>query len=329
MRVAVDVPMLLRQLEIEADDRDGEELWAACPLPAHAEEKASWSIRNDPGADRNGVWHCFGCQESGNAAQLVMHLVQPKDVLTGEVNYGAAVDWLLAHGHAPDQGRAMVGVRCVVIGLARPPGTLLMPYGVDFPRLEDWATPPRRYLQGRGVPGWQVQRWGIGYAAVGELAGRIVFPLRARGGRLLNYHARAFDGNERRYMYPSTEDGPDLDAVFGEEHWEPGYEENRMLVVCEGVLDALAVERATWAGPISIAAIGGSALRPGQLGKLARFGTILVATDNDRAGNHAAIELRNALGSTRKLKRVIFPERMDAASMTRSELQEVLRDARG
>jgi hypothetical protein len=163
-----------------------------------------------------------------------------------------------------------------------------LPADVVVSPLEDWPGPARRFAARRGITADQVARWGLGYAADGRLAGRIVFPIRNRWGVPTSYHSRLFAGEGPRYLTPDRREGADLDAVFGEQHWESdlGLRKKQTVVVWEGAIKALAFERACPGRPFGV--LGGVDLQPGAVLKLVSFGRILVATDDDAAGDAAA-----------------------------------------
>jgi DNA primase len=180
--------------------------------------------------------------------------------------------------------------------------------------LAAWPSPARDYLSGRGVTQVQVERWGLGYAVDGRLAGRVVFPVRNNVGTLISYTARSFTGEGRRYLEPKIEEGADQGAVFGEEHWDP--DECELAVVTEGAMDALAVERATG---LPVAAVYGSQILPGHLARLQRWRTLILATDSDPAGDKAAAEISGALGRWTRAVRWRPPEGFDCASLAQRD----------
>lgn len=318
---AVDGERLLAELGIPIESRQGSELWACCPYPDHDEKKASWSLN-----ENNGYHSCFGCGEGGGVVALVAGVIG--------IGYGGARGWLEEHGFLDDSPRNFSGAEVVL----RSPGdrrTLDVPFGISFGPLEQWVTPARRYMarKDRRVNAWQVQRWGIGYAAAGRLDGRIFFPVYTRAGELRNYHARDFTGAlaesngrpRQRFLYPAHSDGSDPDAMFGERHWP---ERGGEVVVTEAAFDALACELA---GAASIAAIGGSerSAVPKKLAKLVRFDLILVCTDNDRAGNRVADLIRAELcRHVPRVRRVQLPDGLDACKVAHEELVKALRAAR-
>lgn len=300
-----DVPRVLMALSIDFKDHNGE-LWACCPHPRHPEKTPSWSI------DEEGGHHCFGCKWQGGILELVLQNV-------GLSTYGAARQWMDEKGLWQD-GRLPLAVELKVCHPDRatelefPPDARIRP-------LDKWVTPARRYAKKRGITTAQVERWGLGYAAGGYYAYRILLPTRDRSGRLLNITGRAWDkAKSPKYLNAKELHGWDPSAIFGEQHW-PEYETRSTLVLCEGELNALAIERRNLdvKGGLYIGALGGSQLEKEQVMKLSRFKRIVIAADVDRAGSDMTRALRATLVRWRRTAVVNFPDKRDPNDL---ELEE-------
>jgi DNA primase len=288
--------------------------------PAHDDRKPSWHVRDQEGHPRNGLHHCWSCGFGGNLAQLAAHVLK--------VDLAAAREWL----------RGEVGDEVAPPPVPMPPSVGLEPVpwgaGFDPPKgvlhageFDRWKSVPRAYAEARGLDAEQVGEWGIGYAVDGRLAGRIVIPVLAHGGRWASYMARDFTGSPTapRYLYPRGEERPDLGVIFGE-CWWPVHSERDVVVVGEGALKALAVDRA-WRdrGERPVAAIGGAQPSAVHVAKLASFRTILILEDPNEAGRKAAGALEASMQSAaRRVARVTFPEGKDADTMPRQWLRDAL-----
>lgn len=307
----VEVAKLLDWLGIDAKRR-GVEWWARCPF--HAEKEPSWQIHDEPEANEHGLWRCYGCGARGNAGTLVRDLCG--------VTYRDACELIASHGLFANA--APIPIR-VNVELLRPRVGFVLPTGVNFASFDKWVTPARRYAERRGITAEQVERWGVGYAVDGKLRGRIVFPIRDARRRLVGYTARSFTGDEPRYLEPKIADGYDPGAVFGEEHW-PSPGERRILVVNEGAINALAVERALdawcaerdYATP-AVGALRGSHLDPGQLASLASFELVVVVSDPDAAGDKLWRSLYEQRGRQLTLRRATTPVGEDACDVERRD----------
>lgn len=307
MRLDVDAPALLARLGVSYQRR-GRALWARCPL-AHGgpDADASWSIRDDPGGDRNGAHWCFGCKQGGGPADLAAAVLG--------VDLRAAIAWV-REGGSVREGDIPRAVQLVVrMGRRR----FTLPDGVSFAPLADWPTPARAYLERRGVTPEQVARWGLGYAVEGRLAGRVVVPVRDRAGAVASFTARAFGRAAVRYFEPRQEDGADPGALLGEHLW-PAPGRRRVLLAAEGFFDSAALERAA---AVPVAALRGSptpsdARWPGLLARLSTFATVVHAVDAGGAGARLHADLRAALSPYARVVPVWF-ERGDAAALAERE----------
>jgi len=311
--VVASVQKTLEKLGVVAE-RNGRRWWAEqCPLPSHGAPNPKHQWQNffvrDNDSERPGQWHCFSCKAGGTLVDLVMEM--------RGVDVDEAREWLRTIGE--QAAPPILRVRFEPVG----PRRFRMPAGVEFGPLARWNSVARQYVECRGITADQVERWGIGYALEGRLDGRIVFPIRNRAGELANYAARTFVGDEVRYLAAHESEHPDLSAMWGEHRW-PAARADRMVVVFEGITNGLAIERAWNPGSSpALAGLQGSAIEHRKLARLASFQLVLVATDPDRAGEHAAREIASALGP--KVRRLRYPTEQDAAETPRDQLAEVLR----
>jgi DNA primase len=175
-------------------------------------------------------------------------------------------------------------------------------------------------MASRSVTGAQVRRWGLGFAADGRLAGRIVVPVRDGRGRVCSYQARTFVNDRVRYLTPRKDENPDVTVLFGEEHWPVV---RGRVFVTEGAFDALAVERVT-GGAVAVLSGVAHATDGLLLAKLSTFAEVVIATDANPAGEMAWRELYAGLVRHVRVRRVGMPTGQDANSMSAGELAEVL-----
>jgi DNA primase len=313
--VSWDVAALLDSLEIEPVPRlsDDETFVCHCPSGHHADNTPSFYIRHADD-EKQGLFICRSCGWGGNVFKLAMHCLN--------VGYPAAKLWVEEHaaapeGPTPEAARVRV-VRAAVFRL--PPEVVVAP-------LEEWPAPPRAYAESRGIRSWQVDRWGIGYSLGGRLDGRVVIPIRDAEGRPRSYTARAYAGQQVRYLTPREEEGADPGCLFGEER--AGEYPGAGVVVCEGALNALAVERVC-EGPVL--ALGGSRVDQRAILKIARFAFAVVLTDSDPAGDKAADALWRGLRGYVPLARARLPEGFDPANcgpaVLTGELERAIAEAR-
>lgn len=311
----IDVERLLAALGIKAERR-GKQWVALCP--GHVEKSPSWRIVDDPRSDRHGSHHCFSCGFGGGPWELVAHV---RDVTTEEAGRWVRAE-MLGERELEDDDVPAVVIR------GKPPTIreMILPSGIAIPSLDgsEWFAPALEYLERRGVPAWQRERWHIGYATRGRCGMRVVVPVVTRG-RLLTYVARAFvdePGMPRYDAGKRTDPGcrPDA-ALFGEPGFEVPDAEGRrgVCTVTEGVFKALAMERAGAPNPCAI--LGSQNLGPEKVALLASFRVILLAMDPDRAGEQSADLLEAMLGRWADVRRVpltVAPDDADEETNARA-----------
>jgi len=300
--VIVDVPDLLTRLGIDAVQK-GEHWWARCPF--HEDSKPSWRIRDQADHPMHGKHHCFACEGGGSAVWLVMHMLG--------MEARPASTWI-ASGK---QVEAKVKLDLQVVMRARKSYGFELPPGAVVAPFDRWPAIAHNYAIERNLTEYQVDRWGLGYAREGRLRGRLVIPIRDGLGRLRSYTARSWGNADRKYLEPRTEEGADKTAVFGEEHWP---EDRDSVVLCEGALNALAVERAILMTerPIEVAALEGSQFLPGHVMRVGTFPRIYVAADPDKAGDKLRLALRG-LSRWCELKQLVFPHGFDACDVEKKQ----------
>lgn len=300
--MTIDPGVLLERLGIEAKpDRRGR-FHALCPN--HADRKPSWMFWLEHRDD--SLRHkCIACGWGGGAESLVSKVLG--------IPFKEARAWIESAATAAPRHVALHSE----VEIREPRRShFQLPQGVIQKPVQEWPQPPRQYLFDRGVPDAQAEFWELGYAVDGRLAGRIVIPVRDLNLRLVSYTARAFVRTRRKYLEPTTEEGADKAAIFGEERWPPVVNRD-LVVVVEGGFDGMAVERAT---RLPFAGLYGSEFVPGHAAKLGTWKRILLITDPDDAGERVATEIRGQLGRWATFKRITLPEGEDCASLAKLDL---------
>lgn len=308
----LDLPDVLTRLGIPHRG-SGRELVARCPF--HEERTPSWSIRAD-GGGRHGLWRCKGACEAPDDRGSVLSLVARVVGLRredGSPDLPAARLWL----SGGEDGPKIPPPASVALEVSEgPPRGYRLPAGVLCPPAAEWSQLPLRYLEDRGVSGEQVDRWGLGYAFTGKLAGRVVLPARDASGIPRSHSARTFVGDRLKWRSADRLDGPDPDVLFGEQHWPASGRGSVVLV--EATLDALAAEGAT-EGRLAVAAVHGSEPTDGQLAKLGTFREVLVAADPDEAGEKVHQAVRASLSRWTRVRRVPLPDGLDCSALWRRD----------
>lgn len=142
------------------------------------------------------------------------------------------------------------------------------------------GTPGAAYVEGRAIPCDLAAAAGVRFSPVWYGRPAVLFPVVDRGGALVAVSGRFIDGRDD----PKTQTGGHKSAgIFPA---IPGALEARCLAICEGQFDALALAAC---GVPAIALIGTS--WPDWLPRALAFRSVLIATDNDTAGDRAALSL--------------------------------------
>lgn len=314
--MTADVREVLRRLRVEiTEEGSAGRVWAKCPAGTHEDANPSWSIMTT--GEKAGVHYCASCHYGGHLAGLVETV--------RDVGYWSAKEWL-------EEVEAGFGERARVTSVTVRVGSISrhafrVPPEVDFAPLARWPKSIRVYAEQRSIEAWQVARWRVGYAVDGRLAGRIVLVTRDRAGTPTGYAARSVskDPTVKRYLAPRTEERPDFGVLFGEEFW-PEQRARGTVVVLEGALNALAVERAIVAAgsDASLAVMSGSRAPAIVFAKLATFPRVVNLTDADHAGDAVAEELHLGLGRHVDFQRVRLRPKTDPNNISRDELWERL-----
>lgn len=271
--------------------RSGYEWQALCPF--HQDSSPSFSINI-----RKGLYICYACGVKGNMKQLAEHFNVKDSPVTEEVDIEEVkqkLDDLLAE--LTQTERPVVGIKI-----------------------------PERFLQSdEGVAYWidkrllekdTVETYRLGYDDINDEA---IIPLSDMHGRVLGLIRRRMGAETPRYMYPR---GLKIkQCLFGADVAKREYEMLAMsknktqavpyggfggrydrtkapaLVITEGSVDAMVAYRS---GAIGVAMLGAriSAEQIEIIRKLAPP-QIIVATDRDRAGREAEIQVMSALKQAR------------------------------
>lgn len=303
----VNIEDVLKRLGIVAR-KTGREWTARCPNKDHDDRHPSWRIRDD-GSDRHGLHQCHPCSFGGSVVDLVMHVQR--------IGYKEALAWLGGDATSNQPVPEFVAVESTRYRRFR------VPTSVCLDPFEKWQTkPPGQYLLDREVTERQVVRWGLGYAIDGRIGGRIFIPYKGAAGDTRSYNARTYRNAVPKYMQPDEKEHADRCALFGEQYW-PDFQWREVVFVCEGELNALAVERAM-GEEAAIAAVSGSQFLPIHAAKLRTFKNVMVLSDPDAAGDKLYATLEKGLLRHVNSWRVTLATGTDANSISREELRSAI-----
>lgn len=310
----VDILAVLKRLEIDVRRSGGREVWACCPLHrdprGFVETKPSFRIRNEPDSEKHGFYQCFGSCEGIRRSGSVFKLVQ---LLLELESRSDAKRWIGGENLETEREqprRIIVDAKDPKIckrGVEHPIGVIVAP-------VARWPQMAREYLDKRGIPVEQAERWELGYGKFGKYANRIFFPAYDTQNRLLNFTTRTYVDADQKFKEPPENSGAEKSAVFGEAFW-PCHDKRKVVVASESAINVLASEREV--PEFSHGGIFGSEVLPGHLLRFASFDTILVASDPDKAGEKYFRAIRTGLARSKKVERVMIPDGTDNADLAK------------
>lgn len=321
--------------------------------PFHEERTPSFGI--DP---VQKVYHCFGCQASGDVFTFVQE--------TEGVDFREALE-LLADRYGVELKREEEDPGEADRRRRRERLLELLSRTATFYERCLWeskeAAGAREYLESRGLGEEVLKRFRVGYApsawdrvllasrrerfserelyAVGlaqrsqqngrpydRFRSRIMFPLSDMRGKVLGFGARAMrDAQRPKYLNSADNDiyhkglhlyGADLARAHAARAGQ--------VILCEGYTDVIALHQAGLSNSVGLM---GTALTAEQVGELARLAqTVLLALDADSAGQEAMLRA-SALAAKRKLElRVVeLPAGTDPAELVQQGGAEAMNAA--
>ncbi|MEA3080878.1 MAG: primase [Sphingomonadales bacterium] len=287
--------------------------WKAC-CPFHNEKTPSFTVNDD-----KGFYHCFGCGAHGDAIRfLTDHRGMPFMDAVKELAGKAGMEVPAPDPKAREQAERTASLTDVMAEVAKYYSEQLNGMaGADA----------RDYLKRRGIDAATAQRFGLGLApdnraalkrALGKLGedrlietgmliqpeanesgerekesydrfrGRLMIPIRDPRGRVIGFGGRILGEGEPKYLNsPQTVLFDKGRTLYNLDRAGPASRTARRLIVVEGYLDVIALDRA---GIAEVVAPNGTALTEGQLERLWRLDpSPILCFDGDNAGRKAAI----------------------------------------
>jgi DNA primase len=350
VREAVDMVALV-SARTELRRAGPDEYVGRCPF--HDERTPSFGV--DP---FKKVYHCFGCQASGDVFNFVME--------TEGLDFAGALE-ALAERFGVQLETEAEDPRAAARRQRRERLHELLGRAADYYARYLWeareAAGARGYLLGRGLSEEILREFRVGYApsawdrilTASRRAGfneeelltaglvqrsksrpgqvydrfreRIMFPSADARGRVLGFGARAMRENQRP-KYLNTSDGElyhKRSQLFGIHLARAAAARAGRIVLVEGYTDVLALHQA---GLRNAVGIMGTALTEEQVAELQRIASVLeLCLDADRAGQDAMLRAATiARGRGLELRVVGLPEGMDPAELIEREGAEALRE---
>jgi DNA primase len=285
--------------------------------PFHSEKTPSFHVN-----PQRGFYHCFGCQESGDAFSFLMRM-------EGKT-FPEALEELAARAgvELPARRRVAPGVREQRTRLLE-----LNELATAYFESQLWSSEPGRigrdYLRERKLPVEVAHRFRLGFAppgwdnlgahlrrqgaapddalAAGLVAQgprgtydafrfRLVFPILGLDGKVRGFGARKLDPEDQGGKYINSAQGPVFDKselLYGLEAARGAIQKSGRAVLVEGYFDALGLVAA---GIENTVAGCGTALTEGHARLLRRFcDSVVTVYDGDAAGQKASLRAAEVL----------------------------------
>ena len=314
--------------------RAGREYKGCCPF--HDEKTPSFTVN-----DEKHFYHCFGCGAHGDAIRfLTENRGLPFMDAVKELAGNAGLEVPAADPRSRERAERQTGLHAIMAEAAA-----FFTAQLDSPA----GAGARDYISARKIGAGAALRFGLGYAPDNRQAlrkalaahgddqlvecgllirvedepskepydrfrGRLMIPIRDARGRVIGFGGRILGPGEPKYL--NSPETPLFDkgaTLYNLDRASPASRQARRLIVVEGYMDVIGLERA---GIAEVVAPNGTALTERQLELLWRLDpTPILCFDGDQAGTKAAIRaaLRALplLGPERTLSFVSLPAGQD------------------
>lgn len=257
----------------------GDDVMVKCPYPDHDDKNGSFSINSV-----TGVFHCFGCNKSGN----IITLVQDLEGLKG---YGNIDKFIKDFYNMPTGGPLPV---------AKPKKEILKEAVVEEPDriipkemildYIDNLNGPFAALKERMKSEWGVTDEAIAKLEIGADKGRVCFPVKNASGEYVNVRKYAFDADKNGLVkIMSYAEGYGKGRIWPIENATGP--ENEVLIV-EGEKDCLNVISR---GFNAVTGTVGAGTFKDEWGQLFSGKAVVIVYDNDGPGRSGAIRVEEVV----------------------------------
>lgn len=293
MKQSLDLDEVESVLGINVVSSHNNEDVARCPLPTHkgTDTSPSFSINRDKMA-----YNCFVCG-GGSVAQLVQEIEG--------LEWTEALEWLVPYVESmtkeePDEFAKRI-TEILYFSEEQTPVTL--PYFKESV-LDPWVNGPFTYYENRGIPEEWCRKFKLGYAThytkfnpktKTEWTGEAAIIPHFFEEVLVGYQARITSEDKPLGLprFDNTSNFPKADTLFGYDFCVANSYRNgwRPVYVCESALTAVYIASL---GHCAVSTFGAQ-VSDKQIKLLRRFGTLVLAFDNDIPGRKATRDVMDAL----------------------------------
>ena len=281
----------------------GDDLMVCCPYHKDGQERnPSAGVRKS-----DGLFHCLACGETHSLSEMISDCLGYNNPVLG-------YRWLIQNFATTE-----VSSRGKIVVTHRRLNNVDVP-DVSSPKISEEELDSYRYthpyLYERGLTDEIIEKFDIGYDKTTD---SITFPVRDNNGDCMFVARRSV--KTKHFDLPKGITKP-LYGMYELTHTKGfGVKYPSKLYVCEGLFDCLRF----WCNDKLAVAGFGCLFNTYQIKQLQDlpFRTIVIATDNDKAGYEANDRLRKLL-TNKLLKEVVWPEnRKDAGECTDEEIQNL------
>lgn len=274
--------------------------------PFHSERTPSFTV-----SPEKHLWHCFGCQESGDAIGFVMkadHLSFTEAIEHIALKVGIPIEWeeqspeAAQLDHERNQLRALLATARDYYR-AHYPGSPAEQYithrGIasDIARQFNIGYTPNahgliQHLEASGFTQTEIQTAGIAINTQGKwqdrFAGRVIFPITDDRGRTIGFGGRVLTSNENGPKYINSDETKVFAkrrVLYGLDQAKAPIRKMATAIVMEGYIDVIMAHQ--YGFTHSVAALGTAfSIDHGRI--LSRLApTVITALDQDNAGQTA------------------------------------------
>ena len=245
-----------------------------CLCPYHKDSNPSFSINI-----KKKLFICYACGAKGNIRQLMEHLGVSDSLDKEELSVN-------------ELSEKIRGVSDLVSNTQRPPVGIPIPPRIyaDADAIHNYWTTTRK------LSPFTVTSYKLGYDILNDEA---IIPVRDINGHNIGIIRRTFDSTRPRYLY--SKGMKTSEVVFGAyEALELAKNSGRkgVLVITEGAIDAMTIHnfQTTKVFYVGVAILGSRiSKQQAEIIKRLGFEEIIIATDMDRAGKMAQIQVQTML----------------------------------
>ena len=309
------VKFLKKHLDVRS--KNGLEWQALCPY--HEDKSPSFSINI-----RKGLFICYACGAKGNMKQLAEHLNSDVPLNDPSVTLDEVVEAL--EKLTVEEKR----VERPIVGI---------PYPAKY-QTETATKIARNYFMNRGLTEIAISDYRLSYDIIDNDA---IIPLCDIYGRIAGFIKRTLDSQKLsegvpKYRYPKglsiSKYLYGADVIMKNTMYSETYGHPLNLVITEGSIDAMSVYKIC-SQTYGVAILGAriSKEQALQIQKLAPT-TIVIATDRDRAGREAEVQVKYELDKLRMGIKIVCASwdsqyGKDLAELSPTMRVEVIKDAIG